>query len=439
MSYKKFSEDDIFISRVKTYPKYSFFIHSGRVYINKHPHISGSAHNDQTSSYLNVGQGHISLHELNIGEARPQIKGGKESFIHSQLIYNSYKTVFKKDVNNLFGHQLDSSQTTFFPGKKLRNMYPLSSSIYRDYLHPETLPSNYIKKQNGYKTVVENPNGVDIHPSASALKNLANYYSIMNPSLNDYDTYLDEAINMIKIPSVFYGSSIRKGSMDLKFFYTGSLLSRCRDERQNGQLIADSPQQISGAIVGHVFYNEGIIIFPRKIVAARQNLSSIPAAAHEIETSGSKTDRPRWVHFGLGLKNANPNADASFAPHASPSASFEINFEGTSYINQMTLLCHADKGEMNYSNNPTYQDLTQPKIQSFNSSSFMYEESPIKIKNVASSSFYKGEDDFRKVTYITKVGIYDEYDQLIMTVDLARPYKKEETNDYTFKIKYDLL
>jgi hypothetical protein len=429
MSYKKFSEDDIFISRVKTYPEYSFFIHSGSVYINKHPHISGSAHNDQTSSYLNAGQGHISLHELNIGEARHP-----DSFIKAQLTHDSYRNVFKKDVNNMYGHQLDSSQTVFPYGGTLSSLYPLSSSIYRDHLLPETLPSNHIKKQNGYKTVVERVGGIEIHPSASALKNLANYYSIMNPSLNDYDTYLDKPINIIKIPSVFYGSSMRKGSIDLKFFYTGSLASRCRDERQNGQLIADSPLAISGAVVGHVFYNEGIIIFPEKIIAANTALTS-----ETMETSGSKTDTPRWVHFGLGLSNDNSYSDASFAPHASPSASFEINFEGTSYLNQMTLLCHADKGEMNYSNNPTYQDLTQPKIQTFNSSSFFYEESPIKIKNVASSSFYKGEDDFRKVTYITKVGIYDEYDQLIMTVDLARPYKKEEMNDYTFKVKYDLL
>ena len=145
-------------------------------------------------------------------------------------------------------------------------------------------------------------------------------------------------------------------------------------------------------------------------------------------------DNPKWIYFGHGLKGFQSQY---LIP--SPSASFEINFEGTSYLNNMTMLCHMDRGEYNYSNNPTYQDLSQEKIQYFNSSSFSYGEPPIKIKNVASSSHFKGEDDFRKVTYVTKVGIYDENDQLIMTADLARPYKKEEKDNFTFKIKYDLL
>ena len=104
------------------------------------------------------------------------------------------------------------------------------------------------------------------------------------------------------------------------------------------------------------------------------------------------------------------------------------------------MLCHANKGELNYSNNPTFVDINQSgSIIGFSSGSFVYSDNEVSIKNIASSSFHKGEDEFRKVTYLSKVGVYDEDNNLLMTVDLARPYKKEEKDNFTFKIKYDLL
>ena len=104
------------------------------------------------------------------------------------------------------------------------------------------------------------------------------------------------------------------------------------------------------------------------------------------------------------------------------------------------MFCHADKGEFNFSNNPTYVNLEQSaSIEGFSLSNATYEDYSTDLVNIASSSFHKGEDEFRKVTYISKVGIYDEDNNLLMTVDLARPYKKEEKDNFTFKIKYDLL
>jgi len=106
----------------------------------------------------------------------------------------------------------------------------------------------------------------------------------------------------------------------------------------------------------------------------------------------------------------------------------------------MTMFCHAEKGELNFSNNPTALNIDHSaSIVGFTAGNFSYSDNEVEIKNIASSSFHKGEDEFRKVTYISKVGVYDENNNLLMTVDLARPYKKEEKDNYTFKIKYDLL
>ena len=41
----------------------------------------------------------------------------------------------------------------------------------------------------------------------------------------------------ISIPSIFYGKSIKKGTMDLKFYITGTLVGQLQDVNRNGELI----------------------------------------------------------------------------------------------------------------------------------------------------------------------------------------------------------
>ena len=157
-------------------------------------------------------------------------------------------------------------------------------------------------------------------------------------------------------------------------------------------------------------------------------------SGNSITYNQSVTSDAKWIYFGGG-------ANDSFSHHDShASASYSMNFEGTTYKNTMTMLCHANKGELNYSNNPTFLNINHSaSIVGHSTSNYTYLDNETEIKNIASSSFHKGEDEFRKVTYISKVGVYDEDNNLLMTVDLARPYKKEEKDNFTFKIKYDLL
>ena len=183
------------------------------------------------------------------------------------------------------------------------------------------------------------------------------------------------------------------------------------------------------SVVGHVLYREGIVFFPKALAPANRDLDS-----NTITYNQSISSNAKWIYFGGG-------ANDGFTHHSShASASYSINFEGTTYKNTMTMLCHANKGELNYSNNPTFLNINHSaSIVGHSISNFTYLDNETEIKNIASSSFHRGEDDFRKVTYISKVGIYDEDNNLLMTVDLARPYKKEEKDNFTFKIKYDLL
>ena len=255
---------------------------------------------------------------------------------------------------------------------------------------------------------------------------------------------LELPVNIVDIPSIFYGSTIKKGSVRLTYNITGSKISSVVDENENGELICNFGL-LSGSVVGLVYYDEGIIAFPstEPITNISTGMSHFTSSYFAGTTTisdgvtigykgfGNGFQNHSWIYFGAG-------ANDGIEHHASlNNASFEINFEGTTYKNSMTLFCHADKAEMNYSNNLSFLD----SAGSFavNASEFSYSELDVPIANVVSSSYKKHQEDFKKTTYITKVGIYDENDNLIMVADLARPYRKEEDKDLTFKLKYDLI
>ena len=101
------------------------------------------------------------------------------------------------------------------------------------------------------------------------------------------------------------------------------------------------------------------------------------------------------------------------------------------------MLAHAKKTHLNHSNNPTFIEYDGRTSIAY-TGTFQYEEkSNRKIKNVVSGSHYPQTGSFNKVTYISKIGIYDENKNLIAIAKLANPVRKTEERDYTFKMKLD--
>ena len=115
------------------------------------------------------------------------------------------------------------------------------------------------------------------------------------------------------------------------------------------------------------------------------------------------------------------------------------------------MLAHAPAGMLNHSNNPTYKNFGQSTHTDLAfSSSFQYiEPDNVTVKNTVSSSwevltssanpiYQQNSASFKKQTFISKIGIYDEERNLIAIAKLARPIKKTEEDDYTFKLKLDI-
>ena len=101
------------------------------------------------------------------------------------------------------------------------------------------------------------------------------------------------------------------------------------------------------------------------------------------------------------------------------------------------MLANANRGELNYTNNPTYIEYGQVAYNPVTSSTFFGEQA-LNIKNIHSASYTDPTGSLKKTTYITKIGIYDENKKLIGVASVAKPVKKTEERDLTFKLKLDI-
>jgi hypothetical protein len=118
-----------------------------------------------------------------------------------------------------------------------------------------------------------------------------------------------------------------------------------------------------------------------------------------------------------------------------PSSSFTIDFNGTSRTQTLTMFAHAKENNLNFSNNPTFLSSSVVAVSSSN----MYHEDALRqIKNIVTSSYANHTASFQPVTYISKIGIYDDNKNLIAIASLANPVRKIEGRSYTFKLKLDI-
>tara|TARA_R110002020_G_scaffold184841_1_gene382124 strand:+ start:71 stop:853 length:783 start_codon:yes stop_codon:yes gene_type:complete len=242
----------------------------------------------------------------------------------------------------------------------------------------------------------------------------------------------EQEIGLLSIPSIFYGSSIRKGSVNLKWFLTGTLVSELRDANKNGELIQVGPtgSSNSGSVAGVVLYNEGFIILTGTWNVAESDFTT--GSITEAYVGGNAL-HPRWTYFAQTLSGAYGDEKGTIG---TPSSSYFLGFEGTQYVPVKTMLTHAPKGELNFSNNPTYIEYGQVSA-SVSSSTTYVERKEMRTKNIFRSPYPDATSSFRKQTYISKIGIYDERRNLIGIAKLATPVKKTEDRDYTFKLKLD--
>jgi len=382
MSFKKFEKKDILRNVVETHPNIRFDIYDSKLYYNNRSQLSGAFSED----VRNVPSGFISLYEINIDK-----KAGVNPLAYPFVEKSSDLIKFKAATTEEFNEKLYEDQLT--------GSYPLSASITRD-----VLTSSADSKYN-------------------ALKNTLEYYSVMSSefvNVSEYTTFT--SASLISVPSIFYGSSIEKGSIDLKFYVSGTLIGHLQDENKNGNLVQVGPpgSNGSGSTAGVVLYNEGFLF-----LTGSWDLSD---GLHTENYDGLKS--PSWIYYAVGANDGTPAGTVL-------SSSYTMEMNGTNYVPTYTMFAHADIGEFNHSNNPTYIEYGQNK-QTL-SGAYIYEEpSDLLIKNTVSSSYNDPTGSFEKTTYISKIGIYDKDKNLIAIATPSTPIKKTQNRNLTFKLKLDI-
>lgn len=393
MSHKKFEKNDVFHNVVVTHPEYQFFVYNQNVYTNRESAING----DFSNKIKHVPQGHISLHEINVN--RPS-----GSLVYPFITKDGARTAFRTISTSNFQ---DSSQFSF--GDTITGSYPLSASISRIYIPSGTDVGDSAHVNKKYMRALRNP-----IESNNTLKKEFVY--------TDFNT---KAVNAVCVPSIFYGSSIKKGSVKLDFFNDSVLIGTLQDTKKDGRLIQTYGTG-SGDVAGVALYDYGIFLLTGSW--------SLNASDADNYFDASTTTQPSWLAFGSGI--SEPGLSSSKSGQAvTTSPSYNVKVEGTNKVPTVTMLARAEKGELNFSTNPTFIQNGKNIDGSVTATSFS--ENGGDIKNITKSNYTGYDEEYENTVYISEIGIYDKYKNLIGVATLANPVKKTELQDYLFKLRLD--
>jgi len=391
----EFKKDDVFYNRIKTYPKVEFFIYGSSVFYNNE---------NQAEENPDTASGSISLYELNVNRTALVDSANPSPNYIKAFVSNdgSFQTIGKGSL---------SSFVDYTAGQNIELAYRLTSSIATDRYSSATTGDGYPPEWIGNNK----PNAKD--KIINSLKNTLDFYTIKSPHYavsSSLGNKYHQPLNLISIPSIFYGSSIKKGSINLKFLITGSVVGEAEDTYRDGRLIATTGSNV-GEVIGLALYNEGFLYIT----------SSTAISNSHVEKYSTNTDnlKPSWHYFGALNSNS------------SVSSSYSINFKGVNYIETLTMMAHAKENHLNFSTNPTF---TSGNMNAYIANDIYHENTKISLKNIVSSSYKNYSASFENTTFISKVGIYDENKNLIAIAGIANPVKKTEDKAYTFKLKLDI-
>ena len=257
MLFKKFEPTDVIYNTLITHPKYQFIINRGNVYINN------EVLNESSDYWASVGvramekhipRGYISLYEYNINRDEKNHTKENPTMIYPFITKQGARTAFSTISTSDFA---DSSQFNF--GDEITGSYPLSASINRVIViegddQDVTAPLTFENVETYTESAVDQNKRY-----IRALKGALNDRIRMSPHYAYSSSLGDKGyqeLNMICIPSIFYGSRIRPGSVNLKFYVTGSLIGELTDSSENGELIQTSNSLVAGVVL----YDHGVCI-----------------------------------------------------------------------------------------------------------------------------------------------------------------------------------
>lgn len=302
---------------------------------------------------------------------------------------------------------------TFYKDGSLQRPRNITKAAFASASYGEELaaysPSDYPVR--AYHFSSSNSFSSENYKKIKALKNTINYYSGIDEFLS-FDTVNNKPLCMLAFNMLHVGNGFERGSINLKYYCTGSLIDYAQDSKQNGILYNQNNNK-----VGFVLYKEGFIFLTATASIAAGTSVSITGSDY-LASSVS----PQWIHYFV---SDTPNL-----------LEFSTEYETKDQVATSLSFAIANKQSLNHSNNSTY---LQSGSYSASSSSYSFiENNKTAIKNTVPSPFVSGTSDFEKQTFITKIGLYDSNKKLIGIASLANPVRKTENREFLFKIKIDI-
>ena len=393
MSLKRFEQKDLIYNTLVTKPHYSVVVQGGNTYLQKEPTSSGSFSNN----IKHISQGELSLHELNIN--RPS-----GSMIYSFIEKSSTRLSLKSISTNVY-----DDQNQFAYGDQLTQSYPVTSSITRIYIPEGPEYSSSTADRHANKKYV------------SALRNPINHQGVFNYGV-EYGNLGTQEVNLVCIPGIFCGSGLVRGSIEMNYIVTGSVIATAKDDRKDGRIFQTTGEG-SGSVIGTVVYDQGIIVLTSS--------QSLHASYTDNYLSTTASTAPKWINFGTGLTQVGKTLD-----HGTVTDSvYTLDFKSTNKIPTLTMYAYSKAGEENFSHNPSFLSESNQSQYAFSSSHYI--ESKRSVQKINKSPYSDHEEDFENTTYISKIGIYDKDKNLIAIASLANPVKKKESREYMFKVGID--
>lgn len=270
------------------------------------------------------------------------------------------------------------------------NPTPKQQSIFEVHQGIFTLPP-FLEKQ------YENPslrNGVDGPYKKMVYDLIYHFYYKYDSDYNKFGvrSYKDIDLSsfkkgetnrvwVIKVSPKRYGEKIRPESVVFEFPASSSVGSFLVTDDGNGNLYSEN-----GVLVGNVFYSNGVVVFTKRV-------------ADGSSGGGAYTYFPSYAQFSSQTFDFK-----SFEK-------FTLHFENTVTLYEHEIQCTIEQHEFNGVTNPSVKDFDGNFVDYYKSEKF----SP----------------------YITTVGLYDEFLNLVAIGKLSTPIQKPKNTPLTINIKFD--
>jgi hypothetical protein len=311
-------------------------------------------------------------------------------------------------------------------GNQQQDKIYLTSQVSSSYF------KRYFCRTDGNSDTYPVYSNYEVEPFLNSLYSSMNYYSVKSRYYNQtyyFDTGSNKLLansyfNLMKITPLLFGTKIRPGTINLEYYFTGSLISSATDHKKNGEIISNYGTT-SGSVIGIAFYSEGYILLTSS-VALNSESEYFKMPTSSLGTP--MTDNPKWCYFGC-YQNTN-----IIDNYAIDSSSYKISFEGVNETQVMTMFAHMPRNKYAWSNNLTFMSSSQV----FKTTIDSVKESDKEYIYATNGNITNYSSSYDPQTFLSKVLIYNQNKELLAVCSLSKNTLKRQKDNFSVKMTLDI-